>query len=186
MPSRYWKQIQQGLLLSGAPVCHYWVYDEITDTGIKIDVFPDDNYQREILKAAREYWNKKKSGEVIGVEDVVSITDDQALSLGAKYEEVAKECSDLEKYKKRLEERIKELAGVDSDRVIIGNLQIDVKETKGSIDYKKIVTDCMPHLDIEAYRKEPANKERVTIKVLNNKGNTSNGNCENNEIRQSA
>ncbi|MCA6065444.1 lambda-exonuclease family protein [Thalassolituus marinus] len=59
IPHRYWTQIQQGLLLTGGRVCHYWVYDEISDDGVMIDVYPDARYQQSIIKSANLYWQRK-------------------------------------------------------------------------------------------------------------------------------
>lgn len=170
IPSRYWKQMQQGLLLSNAPVCHYWVYDEVTDSGIKIDVYPDIEYQKEILTSAKDYWAKKESGVAI-IKPAVEVDHDLAKQLAKKYEEVMKDYGELEKLKKRLEERLNDFVPNDCERAIIGNVQIDKKEVSGSIDYKAIVSECLPHINVETYRKEPSKKHRTTIKLMKNMSN---------------
>jgi putative phage-type endonuclease len=59
IPKRYRDQMQQGLLLTNADLCKYWVYDKITKAGVLIDVYPDPDYQRKILKSSTEYIQER-------------------------------------------------------------------------------------------------------------------------------
>ncbi len=44
-----------------------------------------------------------------------------------------------------------------------GNVSISVISKKGTIDYKRIVTELKPDIDLEAYRGKPSNYYKVTI-----------------------
>lgn len=61
IPSAYRWQIQQGLLLSGAKVCHYWVYDGDTGEGILLDIYPDLKIHRLIIESSAAYFQENKA-----------------------------------------------------------------------------------------------------------------------------
>lgn len=56
MSRAYYLQVQSGLLVTGAAVCHYWVYCPESRRGVLVDVEPDRDAFREILQSTSNYW----------------------------------------------------------------------------------------------------------------------------------
>lgn len=168
LPKAHWEQMQLGLLLSGAPVCHYWVFDEVSGEGLYKEILPNEKYFMEILTQAKNFWAAKETNAV-GPNHVTVIDDRESLDLANRYEKVCQELKRLENIKEEISSRLEERFPQGSDRTIIGNLQLDKKQASGSIDYKSIVAQTAPHLNVELYRKAPAKSEKITVKIVEGK-----------------
>lgn len=57
-PDYYWYQMQHQLMVSGARVCHFWVFDSRSDKGIHLRYKPDHTAWQEILKAWCAWWQR--------------------------------------------------------------------------------------------------------------------------------
>lgn len=61
-PRHHWIQIQQQLLITKATKCIYFAHT-LEDDGVVVDVFPDPEFQRELLKKTLEFSRKLKRNE---------------------------------------------------------------------------------------------------------------------------
>jgi putative phage-type endonuclease len=165
LPKGHWQQMQLGMLLSGAPVCHYWVYDEISGEGLYREIRPDEQYFNLILAQSKAYWNAK-ANNAIGPSNVHYASDADSLEVAARYEKVVNDLKYLEKMKESLAGQLEDKFPEGAERLIAGNLQIDRKPACGTIDYKAIVDATMPDLDKDKYRKAPAKSEKITVKIV--------------------
>ena len=168
LPKSHWEQMQLGLLLSGAPVCHYWVYDAVSGEGLYKEVLPNEDYFMKILTQAKNFRAAKEANS-IGPSNVSVIDDDESLKLASYYEEVCKELKRIENAKEAIATKLEGMFPLGSDRAIIGNLQLDKKQISGVIDYKSIVAQTAPHINVELYRKAPAKSEKITVKIVEGK-----------------
>lgn len=55
--SYYYSQIQHQMLVTGAKLCHYWVYN-VTKGGLLFEVPLNELYVEEILKRTEKFWNE--------------------------------------------------------------------------------------------------------------------------------
>lgn len=175
IPRNYYMQMQFGLLLSGAPVCFYWVYDEDLDDGVLIEVKREPFVIAEFVKNAREYWK----GRVSRANKTVVYNDDQEALKHA--EEYVYWKNEADRVKARLEaslEKIKKYSCEASDVTVIGDVELTRKESVGSVDYKKGLLELCPGVDLEEFRREPKQPYSVSIKV-NNDSKGSNCHAEN-------
>lgn len=58
LPDHYLMQVQHQLLVSGSPICHFWVFNPKNEKGIMIEVFADKKTWILILKAWKEFYEK--------------------------------------------------------------------------------------------------------------------------------
>lgn len=58
LPDHYYAQCQHQLMVSGAEVCHFWVWDTRRCKGIGIDVYPDLKCYARIVQAWEEFVKK--------------------------------------------------------------------------------------------------------------------------------
>ena len=166
IPHDYYLQMQSGLLLSGAPVCHYWVYDADLNTGIKIDVYPDQMLHCDIIDSVRAYWDQEGvSPEEKTKASLKEVSD--FIQLEAGYINLLAAKTRLEEQIKQMEAQILEyqVPGVDVSEG--SNLLLEVVKAKGSIDYKEALKKHAPEIDLEAFRKEPASPSSTRIKLTN-------------------
>lgn len=61
-PEHHWIQVQQQLLITKATKCIYFAYS-LEDEGVVIEVFPDKDFQRQLLKTSIQFARKLKRNE---------------------------------------------------------------------------------------------------------------------------
>lgn len=168
IPRRYYLQMQAGLMLSGAPVCHYWVYDPETQTGILQDVKADPKVHDEITQSVAAYWNWLGCNHDESMPAVNNRTGEIASKAEEHYIKLLAAKAKLDAEIKALEEQFiqRRKVGAPLTKGVLINISDEPKE--GSISWKQIVEKELPDLDIEAYRKPSAGR---SIKVqLNDSG----------------
>lgn len=57
VPDKYYPQIQQQFLVSGATTCLYYVWDGVSDSGISITVKPDADYIEKLKDSLISFWS---------------------------------------------------------------------------------------------------------------------------------
>lgn len=80
VPDKYYPQLQQQLLVSGADVCYYFSWDGKSKEGATIKVEPNRQYMDDLLQALKLFWHcvqEKKSPEV-SPRDIKKLVDEQA------------------------------------------------------------------------------------------------------------
>ena len=181
IPHRYRMQMQHGLLLSGAKVCHYWVYDEMTDDGIMITIEPDVRIHAMLIKSTERYWQWRASREC---EKVEVNSSENALLASRQYTYWLLE---LEKAKARLasaEDELKKHAFADCKATIIDSVVLEKVSGLGEIDYARAVGELLPGVNLEKYRKKPSGSSEFAIKV--DDAESCRGRFKNGHIKKSA
>lgn len=167
IPHPYQVQIQAGLLLSGAPVCHYWVYDADLDQGICLDVYPDQLLHCDLIDATRAYWDwdAQQRGQA-EAKTTADLSHDAAFNqLEADYLALLAAKAKIEQQVKALEERVLEQQVPGVDLTDGSCLQIEEVTNKGSIDYKAALKHYAPEANLDSYRKTPSTPVSVRIKL---------------------
>lgn len=162
IPRNYLTQMQYGLLLSGAPKCYYWVYDDQLDDGVLIEVKRDTIMHSEFLSGARRYWAEREDRRN---KTVIYNDDKEAMKFAAEYAYWKDEAKKVNDRLKDAEQKLKEYAIEAADITVINNVELSIKESVGSIDYKKALLDSFPNIDLETYRREPKEPYSISIKV---------------------
>lgn len=175
IPHNYLTQMQYGMLLSGAPRCYYWVYDDEIDDGVLIIVEKDPFMHKDFLNNAREYWATRADR---ANKTVVYNDDGEAEKLAKDYAYWKKESEKVESRLKEATEGLKKHVVEAADITVIDNVELTIKPSKGSVDYKKALFDLYPNVDLEQYRREPKEPFSISIKV-NNEAEGNKGYAEN-------
>lgn len=58
VPDHYWSQVQYQLAVTGAEMCHFFVYHEESGEHALVEVLPDVSYQGELFASALDFWKK--------------------------------------------------------------------------------------------------------------------------------
>lgn len=167
IPHAYYIQTQIGLMVSGAAVCHYWVYDADLDKGIRVDVKPDFTLHCQIVESVRAYW-------VWDAEQDGSQEDKVTAKIGqdAIFEDIENYYLQILAAKARIDTQLKaveeqllsyQVPGVEITEG--STVFIEEREATGSVDYKAALTKYAPNIDLELFRKTPKKPYTVTIKL---------------------
>lgn len=170
IPHGYYVQTQVGLAVSGAPVCHYWVYDADLDKGIRIDVYPDFMMQCQLVEATRAYWAwEAEQGSTMPEKSAAHIAHDaEFASMEIEYLKLLAAKNQVEERLKALEEKLlaHHVPGVEVTQG--SHVFLEKQEVTGSIDYKAALKKHAPFVDLEEFRRQP--KDPYTVKIkLNDK-----------------
>jgi putative phage-type endonuclease len=83
VPDHYWPQVQYQLAVTGADMCHFFVYHSDSGEHALVEVLPDIEYQGELIAAALEFWEKFVIPDIpppLTEKDVKIIEDDKILA----------------------------------------------------------------------------------------------------------
>jgi predicted phage-related endonuclease len=138
IPEHYWPQVQYQLAVTGADLCHFFVYHEETDADYLVEVKPDVQYQGKIISAVLDFWQKyvlTDTAPALTDKDVKLIEDDGSIkSLCEKL------LMDKDTMKKAMLDSLKaeivKLAGHPKMRC--GSVQISTVLRKGAFSYHKL------------------------------------------------
>lgn len=167
IPHAYYLQTQVGLMVSGAAVCHYWVYDADLDKGVRIDVKPDFMLHCKIIESVRSYWVWDAEQEGRQEEKITAKIGQDAIfeDIENYYLQVLATKARIDTQLKALEEQLLsyQVPGVEITEG--STVFIEEREATGSIDYKAALTKYAPNIDLELFRKLPKKPYTVSIKL---------------------
>lgn len=153
----YDDQIQHQLLVSGADLAYFAVYDAETSRGILIERKPDVDAWKRIQAAWDAFWPWHLTDDP---DPAKNTRTDSAWMQAAQEYMAAKQAAD--RYAKQAEQSraaLLLLAGESGDCGY--GVKVSRFEKAGSIDYKKAATEA--GLELEPYRKAGTVEARVTI-----------------------
>lgn len=167
IPHAYYLQAQVGLIVSGAAVCHYWVYDADLDKGIRVDVKPDFTLHCKIVESVRAYWVWDAEQEGCQEEKITAKIGQDAIfeDIENYYLQVLATKARIDTQLKAVEEQLLsyQVPGVEITEGT--TVLIEEREATGSIDYKTALTKYAPNIDLELFRKTPKKPYTVSIKL---------------------
>ncbi len=157
IPDYYFAQIQTYLLVTQADVCDYHVYMNNNENVI-INVCPDKNYHKEILKKCKEFWNmvttRTPPTRVKG--DPYFNENDIATNIAIERIEIKSKIKELETSLEKVDETLKSYMNGES-YVIFGSSGLKAKEIakEGTVNWKQLTEDYEITEEIQNnYRKE--------------------------------
>lgn len=160
IPDYYLCQMQHQLIVTRAEKCFYYSY--YRDEGIKIEVFPDAEFEEKYLAKARDFWKKVAFFEPPSLEssDYRDMNDNLTWNEYANmYQEVDRELKALEDKKDYLRKKLIELCEDQSSQG--SGLKIMKIITKGRIVYDEIPE--IKNVDLEKHRKASVISWKFTI-----------------------
>lgn len=144
LPDHYMAQVQYQMAVTGADVCHFFVFHEGSGEDALVKVRPNVAYQGELIAAAVEFWEKHVLADIAPAltEDDVKIVDfhPELLLLADR---ITAEKDTLKKSElDALKARFVLLGG--HNKVKCGNVQVSEVKRKGVFSYHKLtVTDVI-------------------------------------------
>ncbi len=163
VPPHYYWQIQQQLAVSGAERCYFWVYFPGTD-GILIPVLPNREDMERLVARAQAVWTcvQTDTPPPLSDRDRVVRADPEWLTLAEEYRKteavVAAWTTKLEAARGALISLMSGAARVEGGGIIAAR-----SARQGAVDYKAIVQERLPGLDVAPYRRPGGEQVRVTV-----------------------
>jgi putative phage-type endonuclease len=163
VPDYYMIQIQHALDTTGAAKCYYVVSDGEKD--VWIEVFPDVKLIEKIREENEKFYEYITSKEPppLTEKDYVKRNDKEFVDLMSDYYQVKTQIGILEDAEEKIKEDLIRLC--DGKNAQSPNGRITRSVCKGQVEYK-LVPELIG-IDLEAYRKPPCEKWRITV-ITNN------------------
>ena len=165
VPLYYYWQIQQQLAVSGATRCHLWIYAPGED-GLVMSVVAHPEAIARLVARAHEVWTcvQTDTPPPLIDRDTVVRADPEWLAVAAEYRTaeavVAKGTKALEAARRALITLMTSAA-----RVAGGGIIATRYARQGSVDYKAIVAERLPDVDVAPYRRPGGEQVRITVEA---------------------
>jgi hypothetical protein len=146
---------------------------------VEFEIARDEAFLTELIATAMDFWSALKSGQEPHKDPERDLylpngaTEPQWQQLAANYRQNAVKIDDLKVQLKALELQQggieQTLVGLMGDFMAAehSGLRVSRFQMQGSIDYKAVLNALLPELQeiaLEAYRKKPANRVRITCR----------------------
>lgn len=155
LPAHYYAQVQWQLYVTGDTMADYVAYNDKEDKIIIVPVEPDLEYIKGMVEEVNNFWNlvQTKKEPPLSEKDWKNV---RSKDLGEKIDKLKvlkqKVADDLASISE-LEKAIKGHKDITHPRVICHGVKIIETTRKGSVDYKKIMSEHLPDLDTSGYVK---------------------------------
>ena len=174
----YWCQVQQQLLVADAQRGFLFFYHQGQDVEFVIE--RDEAFLTQLIDTAMDFWSAVKSGSEPqkNTERDLYLPNGAAelqwQQLAANYRQNAEKIDDIKAQLKGMElhqANIEQsLVGLMGDFMAAehSGLRVSRFQVQGSIDYKAVMKALLPsvqELALEAYRKKPADRIRITCRA---------------------
>lgn len=162
VPEKYFPQLMQQFIVTGAKEGHYWSFDG--ENGALVVVKPDEEYCQKLLSELISFWNLVQTDTPPEASDKdYELISDESLEKYCDQWKVLKSESDrINKELSELEEKIE--SGLQIPRGICNGLKFTKSFRKGNIDYGKIPE--LRGVDLEQYRKGSTEMFRIQVLKL--------------------
>jgi len=151
IPQEYKYQLEQQLLISGAPYVLFVSSDGTEENWIEHKYFPDLFIRKELIDGWKQY---EKDLAAFEPSNEIDLTEH---GFFASYARDMKKCLDeiaeLEDRVKWFKKSMEEIA--HGDNVICGDLKMFKTERDGSISYAKAIKELLPDADLSKYKGKP-------------------------------
>jgi putative phage-type endonuclease len=163
VPPHYYWQVQHQLAVSGAACCHFWVYCPGED-GILIPVVPNPEAIANLVARAHEVWTcvETDTPPPLGARDTVVRADPEWLTLAQEYRKTE---AAVAEWTKKFEAARRALIDLMSGaaRVEGGGIVATRSARQGTVDYKAIVEERLPGVEVAADRRPGGEQVRITV-----------------------
>lgn len=165
VPDYYMAQMQWQLYVTGDESVDYVAYNEKENKIKVITVLPDVKFIAKMVKAVDKFWEKveNKKEPKLSDRDYKRVSSREMKDAIDKYVEIKKEMKELEVKLKEQETIIKEHPRFNHRRMAHGDVKLMIKTRKGSVDFKKIVTEKLPDFDTSNYIKPSTTYKEIKV-----------------------
>jgi len=165
IPDYYYCQMMWQLYVSGAETNDYIPYNEEENKILIITKEPDLKYIKNMVKEVEKFWslviNKKEPK--LSDRDYKKVSSKDMKNALDEYARIKKEITSLTADLDVQKKIILEHPRLNHRRMEHKNIKIITKDKKGGIDYKKIMADHLPNLDVEKYRKTGTTYKEIKV-----------------------
>ena len=161
-PHVYW-QIQHQLAVSGAQRCHFWVYAP-GEEGVLLAVAPNPAAIAQLIARAQALWTcvETDTPPPLGARDTSVRTDPEWCAAATAYRQAEAVVSEwttrLAAARHALIGLMQGIARVDGGGIIATRFA-----RQGAVDYKTIVQERLPGVDVAPYRRAGGEQVRITV-----------------------
>ncbi len=165
IPDYYYAQMQWQLFVTGAETNDYIAYNDDENKIIIITVDPDIEFIKDMVKKVDAFWKlvQDKKEPKLSDKDYKKVSSKEMKVAIDKYAEIKKEISSLTEDLNEQKEIITNHPRLNHRRMEHGGIKIITKNKAGSIDYKKIMAEHLPDLDLEQYRKPGTTYKEIRV-----------------------
>jgi len=165
VPLHYYWQIQQQLAVSGAVRCHLWIYAPGED-GLLRSVVADPEAIGRLIARARDVWACVEADDPPALidRDTVVRADSEWVAVAAAYRKAEAVVTDGTKALEAARRALLSLTA-GAARVQGGGIIVTRAARQGSVDYKAIVAERLPDIDVAPYRRPGGEQVRITVEA---------------------
>lgn len=156
VPEKYIWQVEHQMLVVGAKKAYYYSFDG--ESGAVVEVLPNLERQKELVKALTAFWGrvKSKTPPKESDRDYVELTDQVVRDLFLEYKRIKKMSDDLEPVLNKIKgEIVDKLKHEPHGRYSVDGVKFVKSVRPGSVDYVKMGKEL--GIDPEQYRKASVN-----------------------------
>ena len=157
IPSHYYAQLQHQLEVSGAERAHYWSFNG--SDGVLIDVQPDREYAKRLVKAEAAFWKlvKENRWPELTNEELDLSADSKWRGVALRYREARRRLEYAESEERHVRAM---LASMSTARRTYGcGAEVLKSSRKGVVDYSAVPE--LRGVDLEPHRKPPVSVVKI-------------------------
>jgi len=138
IPLHYYAQIQHNLNVSGASICHYYVFKDSQDKAVLMKVHPDQHYLKVLLEKEKEFYDQLINQEApeISENDYIEIDTPEFLLAAERWKAVQEKIEAIQVEEKIARQAL--LEETDGGNCVGGGLKITQNPGRKVIDWKSI------------------------------------------------
>lgn len=155
----YDDQVQTQLMVSGAEVCYFTVYDAATRRGILLERRPDVDAWKRLDAQWDEFWAWHLTDDPDPAKNLR--TDAEWIEAAALYAASKRQADYYASIADAQRAKLLDLAGgVNAEGA---GVKVSVFSKAGSVDYKKAIAELAKDANLDAYRKAETTETRITL-----------------------
>jgi putative phage-type endonuclease len=154
IPLHYYAQMQHSLYVSGAKICHYYVYKDEKEKPILMKVHPDEKYMKVLLEKERDFYERLVNQDApdISAEDYIEIDTPEFLLKAERWKATQEKLKAIQEEDKRAREEL--LDETDGGNCMGAGLKITQDPGRKTVDWKTLaLKHNIPDEDIKEHTK---------------------------------
>lgn len=162
IPLHYYAQIQHNLNVSGAEICHYYVYKD--GEGILMKIHPDEYYLKVLIEKEKEFYNQlvNKEAPDISENDYIVIDTPEFMIAAERWKATQEKLKAIQDEDKMARDAL--LEETDGGNCIGAGLKITYDPGRKTVDWKSIaLKHNIPDEDIREHTKCGVPFSRISL-----------------------
>ena len=165
IPDYYMAQMQWQLYCSGDETNDYVAYNEAENKIAIITVKPDLKFIKKMVKKVDSFWKKvvENKEPKLSDKDYKRVSSKEMKEALDRYQTIKYQIDDLTVLLNEEKDIIANHPRFNHRRMDHNGTKIMVKNRAGSIDYKKVIAEHLPELNLEGYRKPGTSYKEIKV-----------------------